>query len=87
MLIDVVFVDERLAGVVGKQVFGEGGDDFLRMAAGFNCSQRLGALLPPGGEVGVHAGDEGGELRVLVDGGLDGCLVHGEVEVAGAVRP
>ena len=36
-------------------------------------------------KVGVHAGDEGGELRVLVDGGLDGRLLHGEIEVAGAV--
>ena len=35
--------------------------------------------------MGIHAGDEGGELGVLVDGGLDGRLVHGEIEVAGAV--
>ena len=34
--------------------------------------------------MGIHAGDEGGELRVLVDGGLDGRLLHGEIEVAGA---
>ncbi len=47
--------------------------------------ERRGALLPPGGEVGVHAGDEGGELGVLVDGGLDRRLLHGEIEVAGAV--
>ena len=42
-------------------------------------------VLPPFGKVGVHAGDEGDELRVLVDGGLDGRLLHGEIEVAGAV--
>ena len=42
-------------------------------------------VCPPVGEVGVHAGDEGGELGMLVDGGLDGRLVHGEIEVAGAV--
>ena len=53
---------------------------------GFKCLERLGALLPPGGEVGVHAGDEGGELRVPVDGGLDGRLFHGEIDVAGTVR-
>ena len=34
VLIDVVFVDERLAGVVGEQVLGERGDDFLGMATG-----------------------------------------------------
>ena len=34
--------------------------------------------------MGVHAGDEGGELGMLVDGGLDGRLLHGEVDVAGA---
>ena len=35
--------------------------------------------------MGVHAGDEGGELGMLVDGGLDRRLVHGEVEIAGTV--
>ncbi len=53
----------------------------------FSALSVVGALLPPGGEVGVHAGDEGGELGVLVDRGLDGRLLHGEIEVAGAVRP
>ena len=47
VLIDVVVVDQRLAGVVGKQVFGERGDDFLRVAAGLQRLERLGALLPP----------------------------------------
>ena len=68
VLVDVVGVDERLAGVVGEQVFGKRGDDFLGMAAGLEGLERLGALLPPGVEVGVHAGDEGGELGMLVDG-------------------
>ena len=37
VLVDVVGVDERLAGVVGEQVLGQGGDDFLRMAAGLQA--------------------------------------------------
>ena len=43
-------------------------------------------VLPPGGEVGVHEGDEGGELGVLVDRAFDVRLFYGHVEVAGAVR-
>ena len=68
VLVDVVGVDQRLAGVVGEQVLGQRGDDLLGMAAGLQRLERRGASLPPGGEMGVHAGDEGGELRVLVDG-------------------
>ena len=71
MLIDIVVVDERLAGVMGEQVFGKIEDDFLRMESGFQRFERCGALLPPGGEVGVHAGDEGGELRMLINRGLN----------------
>ena len=37
VLIDVVLVDERLAGVVGKQVLGQVDDDLLRMAAGLQA--------------------------------------------------
>ena len=37
--------------------------------------------------MGVHAGDEGRELGVLVDGGLDRRLLHGEIDVAGAAFP
>ena len=69
-----------------QQVFGEGGDDLFRVATSFEVPQPRGALLPPLGKHGVHACDEGDELRVLVDGGLDGGLVHGEVEVTGAIR-
>ena len=36
VLVDVVFIDERLAGVVGEQVFGQLGDDLLGMAAGLS---------------------------------------------------
>ena len=85
VLIDVVFVDERLVGVVGQQILGKSGDDFLRMTTDLQLPQRLGALLPPSGEMLVHAGDEGGKLRVFVDRGLDRRLVHGEIEIAGAV--
>src|SRR5439155_19772756 len=43
-----------------------------------------GSPVPPDGEGGVHAGNEGSELGVLIDGGLDSRLLHSEVEVAGA---
>ena len=45
VLIDVVGVDERLAGVVGEQVFGKRGDHLLRMAAGLERLERRGARL------------------------------------------
>ena len=32
----------------------------------------------------IHAGNESGKLGMLVDGGFDGCLVHGKVQIAGA---
>ena len=47
--------------------------------------QRLGGPLPPAVEMLVHAGDESGKLRVFVDTGLDGSLLDGQVEIAGAV--
>ena len=84
MLIDRVGVNQRLADVVGQQALGEGGDNLLGMAARLHLAQRRGHLLLPGGKVRVHAGDEGGELGVLVDRGLDRGLVHGESQVAGA---
>ena len=45
VLIDVVVVDERLAGVVGEQVLGQRGDDFLRMAAGLATALSVAALF------------------------------------------
>ena len=50
VLIDVVFVDERLAAVVGEQVFGEVGNDLLWMTPGLQAPQRGGALLAPLGK-------------------------------------
>src|SRR5439155_10785168 len=40
-------------------------------------------LRPPIAMV-LHAGDESRELRMLVDGGLDGRFLHGEIDIAGA---
>ncbi len=51
----------------------------------FSAFSVLRVFVAPGGEMRVHAGDEGGELRVLVDRGLDRRLFHGEIEIAGAV--
>ena len=76
VLIDIVGVDERLTGVVREQALGQRCDDLLGMAAGLQSFKRLGARLPPRGEMSVHAGDEGGELGVPVDGGLDGRLLY-----------
>lgn len=81
----IVIVDERLAGVVGEEVFGKGGDDFPGMTSGLQSLQRGGVPLAPLCEQGFHAADESDELRVLVNGGLDGRLIHGEIEVAGAI--
>src|SRR5690606_34982982 len=52
---------------------------------GLRRLERGGAARAPAIEVAGHAGDEGGELRVLVDGRLDGRLVHGEGNVARAI--
>ena len=83
-LIDVVAVNERLAGVVGEEALGELHDDLLGMAADVQRFEPWDALLPPGGEVSVHADDEGGELGMLVDGGLDRRFLHREAEIARA---
>ena len=87
VLIDVVVVDQRLAGIMGQQTLGEVGDDVLGIEAWFQGFKHCDAFPSVNVEVGVHAGDEGGELRMLVNGGFDSGLVHGEVEVAGAAFP
>ena len=52
----------------------------------FNCLQRLAArFCRQAAKWAFMRGDEGGKLRVLVDRGFDGRLVHGKVEVAGAI--
>ena len=43
-----------------------------------------GQLAPLGKEF-VHALDEMGKLGMFVDGGLDGLLIHGKIEVTGAL--
>jgi hypothetical protein len=63
VLVDVVFVDERLASVMRQQILGKGGADFLRVKASLQSLERGGALLPPGGKQGVHAL---GECRTLL---------------------
>ena len=40
VLVDIIRVDERLAGVVNEQVLRELGDDVLRMAAGLQGLER-----------------------------------------------
>src|SRR3989442_1279036 len=55
------------------------------MKASLQRLKRLCAPLPPCREVRVHASDKGGELGVLINGGLDGRLLHREVEIAGPV--
>jgi len=54
------------------------------MTASLQPFEGGGALLPPGGKVRIQTLDEGGKFGVLVDGGLDGGLLHGEIQVAGA---
>src|ERR1700730_19178953 len=55
------------------------------MAASLYLFQRGGTLLSPRCKVGVHLVNESRELRVLIDGGFDGRLVHRKIEEAGAV--
>src|SRR5262245_51279121 len=44
-----------------------------------------GGSLAPIGEQSVHALYKGDELRMPEDGRFDGLLIHGQIEVAGAV--
>ena len=44
-----------------------------------------GTLFAPVGKKRIHALDEGNELRMLVNGGLDGRLGHGQIKIAGEV--
>src|ERR1035438_293935 len=56
------------------------------MAACHQLPQCFGALVTPCGEVGVHALNKGGELWMAVDRGFDGDLLHGQIDVATAIR-
>ena len=55
------------------------------MAARLQCLERYGVRVSPLGKVGVHCRDEGDELAVVVDRGLDCRFLDGEVEIARAV--
>ena len=67
MLVDVVFIDERLASVVRQQLLGKGDNDFFRVKAILQGFERGGALLPPCGKQGVHALGESDALGMLVN--------------------
>ena len=87
VLIDRIGVNQRLADIMRQHFHSKDLNNILRMAAHPQLAQRCGALLAPYGEVGVHRGNEGGELGMLVDRGLDRGLLHGEGEIAGTLRP
>src|ERR1035438_10301227 len=55
------------------------------MASDFQCLESGRSTLTPFREERIHAGDEGGELGMFVDCGLDRRLLNCEVEVTGAV--
>ena len=86
VLVDGVGVDEELALGVVQQVFREVVDDLLWQAVDLELAQAEGSHLPPLHEMGLQAGDEGAELGVTVDGGLELGGLDEEVVVAGAVR-
>ena len=69
-----------------QQVFREVVDDLLWQAVDLELAQAEGSHLPPLHEMGLQSGDEGAELGVTVDGGLELGGLDEEVVVAGAVR-
>jgi len=85
VLIDIVLFNQRFVRVMGQQVFGELSNDGLRWQPRLQTFECFGALLPPAGKQGIHTVDEADELRMSVDGGLDGLLGNGQVKVAGAI--
>ena len=85
MLIDIVFVNERLVGVVREQALGKLSDYLPGMAAGLQFLQYRGVRVPPHGKMGAHVRDEGDKLIVFIDCGLDSRFIHREIEIAGAV--
>jgi len=57
----------------------------LGWRADLKLSQVFRGFVAPGREVGVHAGDESGELGMSVDSGFDRGFFDGEIDIAGAV--
>ena len=67
MLVNVVAVDQRLAGVVLEQVFGQGRDQLLRLEARLPGPGAKRRFRPPGFEMLVHVRDEGRKFGMRVD--------------------
>ena len=85
VLIDGVGIDQELAFGVGEQGFGVFANDVLRQAVDLELTEADGRGGAPSGKVFFKPGDEGGELRVAVNRGLELGGGHEEVVVAGAV--
>ena len=85
MLIDVVGVDQWLVVVVRQQPLGQRDNHLLGVAASLERLELGGARLAPCIEVGVHAGDEGGKLRVLINARFYRFFHDLQVDKAGAV--
>ena len=81
----MIVVDQRLAGVVREQLFGEFLNQRLGMKRGLKVFEPEGGALLPLGKEAVHALDEGDELRVVVDGTLDAALRDSKIKVAGTI--
>ncbi len=82
VLVDRICIDQRLAAVVLKKSLAERMDELLRLEAWLECLELLCLRIAPCREVGIHPLDEGRELRMAIDAGLDGRLVDGQVQVA-----
>src|SRR6185369_1756020 len=52
---------------------------------GLQVFERFAATLLPVGKQGIHAADEGNELRMFIDSGLYGLLGYSQIKVAGAL--
>ena len=82
VLVDIVLVYERLAGVMGEKLFRKFHDDALGMTVNLQPLEALAAPLSPVVEQGIHVLYERDELGMLVDGRLDGLLGYGQIKEA-----
>ena len=60
------------------------GFDFLKTGGDVGFEFFASTFLPSN-EVGVHVFDKAGEFGVIIDAGLDGGLITGQIQIAGAV--
>ena len=85
VLVNVISINQQLVLVVRQQPFGQLHNHLQGMAARPERLERGCALVPPDREMCVHAGDENGELRMLIDGGLNRRFLDRQIDIARSV--